>query len=106
VVESAAVGVPHPVKGEQIWCFVVARTGATPSTEELADVVAEHLGRSFRPSRVLLVPELPRTRSAKIVRRAIRAAALGDDPGDLSSIENPESLEAVRAAAAEDRVHG
>jgi len=99
VVESAAVGIPHPVKGEQIWCFVVVRQGEHPSPGELADVVAEHLGRSFRPSRVLLVPELPRTRSAKIVRRAIRAAALGQDPGDLSSIENPESLDAIRHAA-------
>ena len=43
--------------------------------------------------------ELPKTRSAKIVRRAIRAAALGEDPGDLSSVENPASLDAVRAAA-------
>ena len=99
VVESAAIGVPHDVKGEQIWCFVVARPGEPPSPDELAAVVAEHLGRSFRPSRVLLVPELPRTRSAKIVRRAIRAAALGQDLGDLSSIENPESIDAIRQAA-------
>jgi acetyl-CoA synthetase len=44
------------------------------------------------------VPALPKTRSAKIVRRAVRASALGSDPGDLSTLENPESLEAIRSA--------
>jgi acetyl-CoA synthetase len=100
VAESAAIGVPHEVKGETIWCVVVLRPDAEASgdlAKELRRSVGEHLGRSFMPSRVLFVPELPKTRSAKIVRRAIRAAALGDDPGDLSSIENPASLDAIRA---------
>jgi acetyl-CoA synthetase len=48
---------------------------------------------------VIVVDELPKTRSAKIVRRAIRAAVIGADPGDLSSIENPGALEAIRTAA-------
>jgi acetyl-CoA synthetase len=99
VAESAAIGVPHPVKGEAIWCVVVLRPGATPGDDlarELRGVVAEHLGKSFAPSRVVFVHELPRTRSAKIVRRAIRATAVGEDPGDLSSLENPDSLDAIR----------
>ena len=50
---------------------------------------------SFAPARVLFVPALPKTRSAKIVRRAVRATALGQDPGDMSSVENPESLAAI-----------
>ena len=66
-----------------------ARTGA---------LVADHLGKAFRPSRVVVVPELPRTRSAKILRRAIRATVTGSEPGDLSSLENPGALEAIRAA--------
>ena len=49
------------------------------------------------PARVVFVPELPRTRSAKIVRRAVRAQVLGNDPGDLSSLENPDSLEELSA---------
>jgi acetyl-CoA synthetase len=61
--------------------------------------VAEHLGKAFRPERVIFVDELPRTRSAKILRRAIRAAVIGKDPGDLSSLENPAALEAIRTAA-------
>jgi acetyl-CoA synthetase len=61
-------------------------------------VVADHLGKSFTPARIVFVGELPKTRSAKIVRRAIRATAVGEDPGDLSSVENPGSLDAIRAA--------
>jgi acetyl-CoA synthetase len=63
---------------------------------ELAGVVAQHLGKAFKPSRVVFVDDLPRTRSAKIVRRAIRAVAVAGDPGDLSSLENPGSLDAIR----------
>jgi len=98
VAESAAVGIPHEVKGETIWCFVVTRSEADRTDElatELADLVAEHLGKAFRPSRVVFVPELPKTRSAKIVRRAIRAEVTGEDPGDLSGLENPSALEAI-----------
>jgi len=98
VAESAAVGIPHEVKGETIWCFVVTRSETDPTDElatDLADLVAEHLGKAFRPSRVVFVPELPKTRSAKIVRRAIRATVTGEDPGDLSGLENPSALEAI-----------
>jgi acetyl-CoA synthetase len=101
VAESAAIGVPHSLKGETIWCFVVLKPGASADrglATTLRNVVADHLGRSFLPSKVVFVPELPKTRSAKIVRRAIRAAALGNDPGDLSSVENPDALESIREA--------
>lgn len=103
VTEAAAVGIPDEIKGEAIWCFVVARPGTEAGEElaqELRGLVAHHLGKAFRPSRVVFVPELPRTRSAKILRRAIRAAATGEEAGDLSSLENPDALEAIRAATA------
>jgi acetyl-CoA synthetase len=106
VAESAAIGVPHALKGETIWCFVVVKPGtdADPAlARSLRNVVADQLGRSFLPSKVVFVPELPKTRSAKIVRRAIRAAALGEDPGDLSSLEDPDSLDAIRRAVAQTR---
>ena len=67
---------------------------------EVSAAVAEDLGKAFRPDRVLFVPALPKTRSAKIVRRAVRARALGKDPGDLSSVENPESLDDIARAVA------
>jgi acetyl-CoA synthetase len=98
VVEAAAIGVPHDVKGEVAWIFAVARPGATVTSEtarEVGDCVADALGKAFRPDRVVFVPALPKTRSAKIVRRAVRARALGTDPGDLSSLENPEALEEI-----------
>jgi acetyl-CoA synthetase len=98
VAEAAAVGVPHDVKGEVPWLFVVGRLDAVVDPESVARHVADELGKAFRPSRVVVVPSLPKTRSAKIVRRAVRATALGTDPGDLSTLENPESLEAIRDA--------
>jgi acetyl-CoA synthetase len=101
VAEAAAVGVPHPVKGETAWVFCILAPGDEPGEELAAEVaarIATELGRAFRPERVVFVPALPKTRSAKIVRRAVRAQALGEDPGDLSSIENPEALEAIARA--------
>lgn len=99
VAESAAVGVPDEIKGEAIWCFVVAKPGSERSdavAAELSGVVAGHLGKAFKPSRIVFVDELPKTRSAKIVRRALRSLVMGEDPGDLSSLENPGSLDAIR----------
>jgi acetyl-CoA synthetase len=101
VSEAAAVGVPHDVKGEVAWIFCVAAPGHEPSealAEEVAANAASALGKAFKPDRVVFVPALPKTRSAKIVRRAVRAQALGQDPGDLSSVENPEVLEDIARA--------
>jgi acetyl-CoA synthetase len=100
-VEAAAVGIPHDVKGEAVWCFCVLtpKVDATPAlAERLAERVETEIGKPFRPERVVFVEGLPRTRSAKIVRRAIRAIVRGEDPGDLGSIENPDALEAIAAA--------
>ncbi len=101
VQEAAAVGIPHEVKGEVAWIFCVLRPDHEASEQlarEIADAAAAELGKAFRPGRVLFVPALPKTRSAKIVRRAVRAKALGKDPGDLSSVENPDSLDAIARA--------
>jgi acetyl-CoA synthetase len=101
VAEACAIGVPDPVKGEAVWIYCVVRAG-TATTEELrgevSAAVTAQLGKAFAPSAVRFVPALPKTRSAKIVRRAVRAAALGTDPGDLSTLEDPAVLEAVAAA--------
>jgi acetyl-CoA synthetase len=95
VAEAAAVGVPHQVKGEVAWVFCVAKPGAEPDPAAIAAVISDALGKAFKPDRVMLVSALPKTRSAKIVRRAVRATAMGTDPGDLSSLENPEALEEI-----------
>jgi acetyl-CoA synthetase len=102
VAEVAAVGVPDPVKGEAVWAFWVGRAGlGSDATDdavaaELKAIVSTQLGKPFAPSRIWRVAALPKTRSAKILRRAIRAAALDADPGDLSGAENPGAVEAIR----------
>ena len=101
VVECAAIGVPDEIKGTAVWCFCILRPGVEP-TADLADdvkrVIAGELGKAFKPSEVRFVTELPKTRSAKILRRAIRAKVLGEDPGDMSSLENPSAIEAIERA--------
>ena len=101
VAESAAVGVPDEVKGEKVWCFAVLKPGVEATDDlraELRAVVEGALGKAFRPDQIRFVSALPKTRSAKILRRAVRAAALGEDPGDLSSLENPAALEEIKRA--------
>lgn len=97
--EAAAIGVPHEIKGEGIVCFVVLkgdyRAGGALAAE-LSEKVGEILGKTLRPEKVIFVPALPKTRSAKIVRGAIKKRYLGKPLGDLSSVENPDALEAIR----------
>src|SRR3989449_3460661 len=100
VLEAAAVGVPHEVKGEAIVLFVVLRPGHQGTdvlAREIIDTVAASLGRPLRPDAVRFVPDLPKTRNAKILRRVIRGAYLGQsDLGDLSALENPAAVERIR----------
>ena len=102
VVEAAAVGLPDELKGEQLWGYAVLGAGVDPSEGLRADLVAlvaDRLGKSFRPAGIRFVRALPKTRSAKVVRRVVRAVAAGDDPGDLSSLEDPAALDAIREAS-------
>ena len=101
VVEAAAVGIPDEVKGEGLHGYVVLADGVEPSDDlraELRALVADGLGKSFAPSAIRFCRALPKTRNAKVLRRAIRATAMGRDAGDLSSLEDPSTLDAVRAA--------
>ncbi|PTQ54447.1 MAG: Acetoacetyl-CoA synthetase [leucine] [Hydrogenibacillus schlegelii] len=103
--ESAVIGVPDDVKGEVPVAFVVLKPGREWTSDLRAEIlhwVAERLGKALRPKAVYCVDDLPKTRNAKILRRAIRAAYLGQDPGDLSSLENPEAVDAIRKLAAGD----
>ncbi len=103
VVEAAVIGTPHPIKGEGLCCFVVLSAGeeATDALREaLKEETVKYLGKSLRPEEVRFVDALPKTRSAKIVRGAIKRIHLGEDPAnvDASSIEAPELLHAIRQA--------
>jgi len=102
VAEAAAIGVPHPVKGEGVVLFVVLKPNQEPADslrDGIKDVVAAELGRPLRPEEVRFVSDLPRTRNAKIMRRVIRAKHLGaTELGDLSGLENPAAIEEIARA--------
>ncbi len=98
VVMAAAVGIPDSVKGEVIALYAVpapSAEGGGALAAEISEAVVQNLGKAFRPAAVELVDDLPRTRSAKIMRRVVRARALGEDAGDLSSLENPAAVDAI-----------
>jgi acetyl-CoA synthetase len=102
VSEAAAIGLPDPIKGQSVMCVCVAAPGVAADATLAAEVeqaVVDGMGKSFRPGRVLFVPDLPKTRSMKIMRRVVRALVLGDPPGDLSSLSNPESIDTLKQAA-------
>jgi acetyl-CoA synthetase len=97
--DAAVIGVPDKVKGSDIICYVILKETFEPTEKLKADLakhVVEVMGKNLRPKAVEIVPDLPRTRSMKIVRKAIRKKYLGEDPGDLASIENPRALEYVQ----------
>ncbi|ACP49340.1 AMP-dependent synthetase and ligase [Sulfolobus islandicus Y.N.15.51] len=96
VVESACVGVPDPMKGEKIVCFVVSKVGDIE--KDLIRYTEDKLGKAFAPSEIKIVKELPKTRNAKIMRRLIRAVYLNKPLGDISSLENPSALEEIKRA--------
>ena len=100
--QAAAVGVPDDTTGTAIATFVVLERGYEPGDdlrEDLRAAVGEELGKPFRPRDVQFVPDLPRTQSGKVVRRVIASVHAGEDLGDISSIENPEAIDAVREAS-------
>jgi acetyl-CoA synthetase len=102
VQETAAIGVPHDVKGECVVVFCVPRPGTDATdalAEEVRQAIAANLGAALRPERVLWVADLPKTRNAKIMRRVIRAAYLGLPPGDVTALENPGAVAEIAARA-------
>ena len=115
VTEAAVIGVPDEVKGTAMVAFVVTsdrlqETGEDSSAgsslvtrhssleTELKALVSRDMGKPLAPSRIHFVSALPKTRNAKVMRRVIRSAYLGLDPGDLSALENPQSIDEIREA--------
>ncbi|MBA2299792.1 MAG: AMP-binding protein [Chloroflexi bacterium] len=100
VLEAAAIGIPHEIKGEAIVVVCVLHPGETDEVglrAAIAGTVARELGKPLRPEVVAVVRALPKTRSGKVMRRVIRAAWLGEDMGDLSALDDPAAIEAIRA---------
>jgi acetyl-CoA synthetase len=101
VKEAAAIGVPDEVKGHALVCFCVLKPNHESSDglrDELKRSIATELGKPLTPKEVRFVSDIPKTRNAKVMRRIIRAAYLGENPGDTSSLENPASVEEIRAS--------
>jgi acetyl-CoA synthetase len=110
VTEAAVIGVPDEAKGTAMVAFVVL-TGEQASLlaieeaasrmlalqSELKALVAKDMGKPLAPSKIHFVSALPKTRNAKVMRRVIRAAYLGEDPGDLSALENPGAVDEIKS---------
>ncbi|HXV66474.1 MAG TPA: AMP-binding protein [Nitrosopumilaceae archaeon] len=95
--DAAAISVPDEITGEAIILFVVPVKTDNDSgiNEEISMYVSEKIGKLARPKRVISVPDLPKTRTGKIMRRLLKAKLLGLPLGDLSSVENPQILEKI-----------
>jgi acetyl-CoA synthetase len=101
VVEAAAIAVPDELKGNVVVALCVLAPGAAGGealAAELRRLLADALGKPLAPKEILFVPDLPKTRNAKVMRRMVRAAYLGQDPGDTSSLVNPQAVEHIRNA--------
>ena len=88
------------MKGESIAVFCVLHRGIADSPSLRADIgatVARELGKALKPDLVVTIPALPKTRSGKVMRRVVRSAFLGLDPGDLSALDDPASVATIRA---------
>ncbi len=99
VTEALCVGVPDALKGQAVVCFCVLQQGRQPSDAlraELKEQVSRSLGKPLQPREIKFVRDLPKTRNAKLMRRVARAAYLCQPTGDLSALENPQSVEEIR----------
>jgi acetyl-CoA synthetase len=101
VVEAAAIGVPHEVKGSELVVFCVLKAGVEPSEAlraELKQAIVAAMGKPLAPKVLRFVSDLPKTRNAKVMRRMVRSAYLGLPAGDTSSLVNPEAVEEIGRA--------
>jgi len=90
VAEAAVIGKPHKTAGESIKAFLILKQGIQHSPEliqQLKDHVKHELGKIAVPREIEIVPSLPKTRSGKIMRRVLKAKELGQNPGDISTLE-------------------
>jgi acetyl-CoA synthetase len=103
VAEAAVVSKPHDIKGEGIVAFVTLKSGIEGDAamlDELRDHVAEVIGPIAKPDEIIFTPDLPKTRSGKIMRRLLRDVARGNTLGDVTTLANAEIVEQIREQAA------
>ena len=101
VKEAAAVGIPDENKGSKIIIAIVALNKNDPEIKEeyFMDLIIKDLGKSFKPDKIIFVSDLPKTRNMKIMRRVIKTCLTNQDPGDISTLLNPESVEEIKTHA-------
>ncbi len=99
VKEVAAVGIPDENKGSKIILSIVPAENNDQKESFFEDLVIKDLGKSFKPDRVIFVKDLPKTRNMKIMRRVIKSCLANQDPGDLTTLLNPESVDEIRSHA-------
>ena len=98
VAETAVVAAPHEIKGEVPWAFVRLKNGkgSDKLANDIIGLVGKVLGPTCRPERIIFVDAVPRTRSGKIMRRILKNLVKNQPLGDLTTIENPDSVEALK----------
>jgi acetyl-CoA synthetase len=102
VAEAAAAAAPDDLTGQTPLCFVILKTGYEPSDQlagELREWVGEQIGKIARPKAVIFSPDLPKTRSGKIMRRLLKDIAEGHDLGDTTTLRDPEIVEELKTQA-------
>jgi len=105
VAEAAAVGGDHDMKGEAVYTYVILEDGHEESEEMKSAIVAgveDAIGPIARPEQVIFTPELPKTRSGKIMRRLLEDIANGDDLGNTSTLRNPDVVDDIQETITED----
>jgi acetyl-CoA synthetase len=106
VTEAAVVPVVDEIKGKVPDLYVSLKPGLAPSTKianKVSASVVSQIGAIARPHRVVIVPDMPKTRSGKIMRRVLAAISNQQDPGDVSTLANPEVVEQIKELAAQER---
>ncbi len=101
IMEAAAIGVPHDIKGSELVVFCVLAPGSHADEvlrHDLHHLVVSAMGKALAPREILFVADLPKTRNAKVMRRMVRSAYLGLELGDTSSLVNPEAVDAIKQA--------
>ncbi|MDQ6682767.1 MAG: acetyl-coenzyme A synthetase, partial [Chloroflexota bacterium] len=105
VAEAAVVGRTDPVTGQAIFCYVILRSGNEPSdalSGELREHVASAIGKLARPKQIMFTPDLPKTRSGKIMRRLLRDIAEQRSLGDVTTLADESVVEAIRGQSGKD----
>ncbi len=97
IAESAVIGVPHEIKGEAIYAFVITKSSAQNFAEEITEIIQKEIGAIAKPEKIYFVADLPKTRSGKIMRRILKKIVAGEeDLGDVSTLVNPEAIEQLK----------